>query len=226
MEKVSDAILFGLEQQHLAQAQSGHWLEPKASAAFQRLQQAAQAAGFALTIASGFRSFERQLAIWNAKFTGQRPVLDQHDQPVDLSQLNEWQRCQAILLYSALPGASRHHWGTDIDVYDAKQISSAQLQLVASEYTGSGPCAPLSQWLQQQAEQFGFFLPYQYDQGGVACEPWHLSYRPLAEQWLSQLSPARLAQQLAATEIAGKQALLANIDLIFSRYVYNINDQS
>ncbi|SPY94009.1 D-alanyl-D-alanine carboxypeptidase [Proteus mirabilis] len=65
--------------------------------------------------ASFIRSFERQLAIWNGKFEGTRPVLDAESQPIDIQTLSEGQRCEAILKWSALPGASRHHWGTEID---------------------------------------------------------------------------------------------------------------
>ena len=84
------------------------------------LQEAATVAGFNLTVASAYRSFERQLSIWNAKAEGRRVVLDSAGLPVDMMALDPWQQVQAILRWSALPGASRHHWGTDLDIYDKK----------------------------------------------------------------------------------------------------------
>jgi D-alanyl-D-alanine carboxypeptidase len=57
------------------------------------LQQAASRAGFELRIASGYRAFERQLAIWNGKFNGKLPVLDANSQPMDLTHLSDKNGC-------------------------------------------------------------------------------------------------------------------------------------
>ena len=67
------------------------------------------------------------------------------------------------MLWSALPGASRHHWGTDFDVYDKAKIESTgkKLELIPEEYEDNGPCALLSQWLFNNAEKFGFYFPIQ-----------------------------------------------------------------
>ncbi len=69
-----------------------------------RLANAAQQAGFNFHIASGFRSFERQAAIWNNKMLGNRPILDSNSQPLDASQLTDREKIYAILRWSALPG--------------------------------------------------------------------------------------------------------------------------
>ena len=95
--------------------------------------------GFDLRICSSFRSFERQLAIWNNKASGLRPVLDDSGAEININQLGEWQQAQAILRWSALPGASRHHWGTDFDIYDASAIDSDyRIQLTPEEVEGEG----------------------------------------------------------------------------------------
>jgi LAS superfamily LD-carboxypeptidase LdcB len=86
---------------------------------FLKLREAARAEGFDLTPVSAFRDFDRQLSIWNSKFTGDRPVLDAAGQALDVTQLSASERVAAILVWSALPGASRHHWGTDLDLFDA-----------------------------------------------------------------------------------------------------------
>jgi len=52
----------------------------------------------------------RQAEIWNAKAAGLRPVLDANEQPIDTGTLSERELVFAILRWSALPGASRHHW--------------------------------------------------------------------------------------------------------------------
>ncbi|HEY5265115.1 MAG TPA: M15 family metallopeptidase, partial [Steroidobacteraceae bacterium] len=87
-------------------------------APFLNLRRAASADGFDLWPASSFRDFARQLAIWNGKFSGERPLLDASGQAIDAAALSPADRITAILLWSALPGASRHHWGTDVDFID------------------------------------------------------------------------------------------------------------
>ena len=55
---------------------------------------------------------------------------------------------RAILHWSALPGASRHHWGTEIDVIDRAALLHGQLaQLVPDEYAADGVFAKLGLWL-------------------------------------------------------------------------------
>src|SRR5690606_27466006 len=51
-------------------------LEQQTAAGVLSMVQAAQAAGIGLTVVSSYRDFDRQVAIWNAKFAGQRPMLD------------------------------------------------------------------------------------------------------------------------------------------------------
>ena len=50
------------------------------------LQRDAAQAGFDLAIASAYRSFSRQLLIWNEKATGVRPVFDDEHQVLDAAQ--------------------------------------------------------------------------------------------------------------------------------------------
>src|SRR5690606_24944631 len=96
-----------------------------AGAALRGLRAAARADGIELEIVSAFRPFERQLTIWNEKYLGIRPLLDRHGNPLDASRLDERARVEAILVWSALPGASRHHWGTDIDVIDRSAVEAS-----------------------------------------------------------------------------------------------------
>ena len=91
--------------------------------------------------------------------------------------------CGAILLWSALPGASRHHWGTEIDVIDRAALRPGQhAQLIPAEYCAEGVFGGLDRWLTEHAGAFGFFRPYDRDRGGVQPEPWHLSFAPVSVQ--------------------------------------------
>lgn len=194
---------------------------------FRALRAAAALEGIDLRAASSFRDFERQRVIWNDKFCGRRPLLDREGQMLDARTLDAAARVEAILAWSALPGASRHHWGTDLDVYDAAAMpDAAQLQLVPAEYSTTGPFARLEAWLDRHLTDYGFFRPYRArrsnDTSGVAHEPWHLSFAPLADEFLSALTPELLAATLEEIELEGREVVLRRIDDIHRRYVADI----
>ncbi|MCL1065509.1 M15 family metallopeptidase [Shewanella olleyana] len=216
-------VLYGLDDAHLVSF--GNFLLTEAtSLAFKSMQQKALADGIDIQICSAYRSFERQMAIWNGKAQGKRPLLDIRNQPLNPSSLTDNELVDAILCWSALPGASRHHWGTDIDVFDAKQISKADLQLISDEYENEGPCTNLANWLTAHAQQFGFYLPYQPNQSGVSPEPWHLSYYPESSKLLSQYQPNSLRQLLSQSEITLQSALLKKLDELVEQYVFYVAD--
>jgi len=216
-------LLTGFDETTLVELEQRHRLLPQVKAAYLQMQQAAAADGIELALVSSYRSFAQQARIWTAKYTGQRPVYNKAQQQVDISQLDGFAKIEAILLYSALPGASRHHWGTDLDVFDKAAVAADyQVQLLDAEYQQGGPFYVLDQWLHQHASAFGFFRPYQRDQGGVAKEAWHLSYRPLAEDYLNCFDETMLFDAITQSELPDKAMLLEHIPLIYQRYVCNI----
>jgi LAS superfamily LD-carboxypeptidase LdcB len=195
-------------------------LHPEVAWAFQAMRAAATRGGLDLVPASSFRDFERQLAIWNDKFEGRRPLLDRHSHPVDRSQLSDAAAIETILIWSALPGASRHHWGTEVDVIDQAALAPGQkAQLLPAEFAPGGPFERLDRWLTQHAASFGFFRPYDVDRGGVLPEPWHLSYAPVSYGALSALTVEVLAQTLRQAELAGAALVHARLPGIYTRYV-------
>ena len=195
-------------------------IHPAVAAPLTELRRLAGQQGFDLRLCSSFRSFDRQLIIWNEKVGGQRPVYANSGAQIDLQQLDEWQQVQAIMRWSALPGASRHHWGTDFDIYDAAAIDQGyQLQLSPQEVEGEGVFAPFHNWLDTVIESSGFYRPYAKDSGGVAPERWHISYRPVAKQFASRLTQQVIAERLLNTEIALRDTVLQNLDKIYPRYI-------
>lgn len=159
---------------------SNHCLQPEAATAFLAMRTAAEKAGIDLAMASSWRDFARQRAIWNAKFRLEKPLRDTAGEIIDGHRLDPCARLEAIMRWSAIPGASRHHWGTDCDVYDRRALGEQALQLLPAEYAAGGHQANLHDWLQQHMHHYGFYQPYRTDRGGVCPEPWHLSYAPLA----------------------------------------------
>jgi len=200
-------------------------LERQTAAAFAQMQYAAAQDGLDLQLVSGYRSFERQAAIWRAKLSGLRPVFDARQQKIDLATLQGFAKLEAVLLYSALPGASRHHWGTDFDLYDAAAVDRAyQVQLLKHEYQPGGPFAPMCDWLRVHAIEFGFFLPYRQYLGGVAAEPWHLSYLPLSGPYLQGFTLSMLQQAIDRADLPEQNLIVAQLPVIFERYVTTICD--
>ncbi|MBK7832893.1 MAG: M15 family metallopeptidase [Gemmatimonadetes bacterium] len=205
----------------------GARLHREAAAPFVALRDAALDAGFALHPLSGFRSFDRQLSIWNRKVRGELAVLDSEGRPLDHAMLDGRALVRAILRWSALPGASRHHWGSDVDVYDAASTPDGyEVQLLPAEVEAGGMHAPLHEWLDVRiatGTAFGFYRPYDRDRGGVAPERWHLSYAPIAADYARVLTPTLLQDTIAGADMLLKDVVLEQLDEIYERFVINVS---
>ncbi|MCB1855375.1 MAG: M15 family metallopeptidase [Pseudomonadales bacterium] len=219
--------LTGREATHLVELPCGNRLQAEAAAAFARLQADAREAGFALCIASSFRSYQRQRAIWEGKAGGTRPVYDDAGRQVKMAGLPAAEQLRAILRYSAIPGTSRHHWGTDLDVYDAAAMPPGyQLQLSPQEVAPGALFDALHCWLDERMaanRSHGFYRPYGRDRGGVAPERWHLSFAPLALDCAGRLTPElmRACWQCAPGEepLALVDEIEADLPAIVARYI-------
>ena len=202
-----EACLTGLSTTHLKPL-GPHHIHVSALPAFQAMQRAAANEGIDLQIASGFRDYHRQAAIWQRKVA-------QFENPTDAD-------FHSILRWSAMPGASRHHWGTDLDVYDPTVLDGQRLRLEPWEYEQDGPQGALSRWLDLNARRFNFYRPYQRDLGGVAVEPWHISYAPVTEEFLRQLTPELLQRVWHQHPPACAHWLTEHCAALVSRYVTNV----
>lgn len=164
----------------------GGLLADAASAeALAALQARAAQCGIELAVCSAYRSFARQYQIFQDKYEGRRPVLGPDEQPLDLSGMSAADKIRAIVYFSALPGLSRHHLGTDFDVYAPNLLPPGQsLQLTWHEYEPGAYFAPLGEFLDREAAKFGFERPFMQQWGG-GLEPWHLSFSRRAEELLA-----------------------------------------
>jgi LAS superfamily LD-carboxypeptidase LdcB len=190
---------------------------------FAALRAAAAREGMDIRVFSAFRDFSAQLSIWNRKFSGQRPLFARDGSLLQHAALDTDELIEAILSWSALPGASRHHWGSDIDVFDAAAVApDYRVQLLPEEYAEGGPFAQLDGWLEENAGRFGFFRPYDRDRGGVHPEPWHISHSATSVPALDRLTPELVAQALQAGEVLGSDAVLERLQDIFRRFVVNV----
>lgn len=229
--KTPNLLLTGQTTEHLCSSADAELLGVRVNREvvqpFLQLQEEAKEVGSDLRILSGFRSFEEQLSIWNRKAVGQRAVLDSDAVPLNIAMLSDKQLVFAILRWSALPGASRHHWGTDLDVFDAAaKPDGYEIELIPEEVNPGGMFGPLHQWLDERmvaGTAFGFFRPYDRDRLGVAPERWHLSHAPVSAGYFSELTTDVLRETIQQADIELKDVVLEHLEEIYERFVVNIN---
>lgn len=214
--------LTGRARSHIEEADGpGCLLHRDAVAAFRAMRDAALRCGIGIEAASAFRDFSRQRDIWNGKFRGERPLLDAAGKPLRAAALDERQRVDAILLWTALPGASRHHWGTDLDVIDRRALpAGGRVQLIPDEYEPGGVFEALSRWLDRHMRRYGFYRPYGVTAMGTAAEPWHLSFAPVARAAQRQLDVPTLASAVRGQGVLGEAQVLERLPEIHARFVH------
>ena len=139
--------------------------------AFLKMTEIAKEDKIDLKIASATRNFDYQKELWNKKWSG-TTIVDGAD--LSKSIPDEQERFKKILEYSAVPGTSRHHWGTDIDI-----------NVAIPSYFEKGKGKKEYEWLVKNAPLFGFCQPYNLKSGvrltGYNEEKWHWSYLPLSQ---------------------------------------------
>ncbi len=216
-----ELVLIGKTQQHLILDEiSGKLIHHEMKNDFTKLREQARVAGFSLSIASSFRSFEDQLKIWNAKARGERPVLSSTGDVIEISTLSKRELIYAILRWSALPGASRHHWGSDFDVFDSSALpDNYKVKLTPDETDDGGVFAAFHLWLDDNLAKYSFFRPYAIDTNGIAPERWHLSYFPLADNFQKNLSYELIESTIMNSDIDLKETLLNELPEIYSRFI-------
>ena len=179
----------------------GMHLRKDALDAYIAMCRSAQMAGLEWKVMSATRTFGHQKNIWERKWARPRYM-----------GWSDLEKAQDILLYSSMPGSSRHHWGTDVDIYslDPKDFES-----------GTG--AEVLEWMRNHAAAFGFAEVYSADstRSGYQPEAWHWSYLPLSGPFLEAFN--RYAE---STEFPGfigfEGAHTADSLRILERYVNGI----
>lgn len=219
--------LLGLDASHVAALPPAACigdvsLHPEAASAFLALRALAGRDGIDLRAVSGYRSFARQLLIWNGKARGERTLLDAGEHPVDARTLSQGELLATILHWSALPGTSRHHWGSDLDVIDAAALAPGQQPVLERRWFEPGaPFERLGEWLGSvlgRGDGQEFFRPYQAYGEGVAEEPWHLSFAPLSSRCEVLFDPQLLRTVLAAADLELRELVDGCLDQLLGRY--------
>ena len=112
---------------------SSIYLRTEALEALEDMAAAARSDGINLQVVSAMRTWSHQRRIWNGKWNSAR-----------FMGFTGAARASEILRYSSMPGSSRHHWGTDVD-----------LNALENEHFESGAGAAVYAWLLANAYDSG-----------------------------------------------------------------------
>jgi len=125
-------------------------MRKEAAHALENLFQTAEANGIILTPVSAYRSYDRQLSLYNYYLQ---------------TQGEEWTQA-----YSAVPGTSEHQTGLSIDVSSPNFGNKLEAEFGDTKE---------GVWLSDHAHEFGFVIRYPEDKvevTGYHYEPWHIRY--------------------------------------------------
>ena len=163
---------------------------------------------------SHYRTANGQAGIWHRKYTFKKPrsfnkISAVAAEACRLTEGNSWrptndrhrrcwlktlspeQRQIEILGASSAPGLSRHHWGTDYDVFGLNPRSFVDGAKLHDEYV----------WMTEHAWEHGFFQTYFGPTEGnphtYMEERWHWSYYPVAHALLGWATENQDALELA-----------------------------
>ena len=176
------------------------WIRKEVALRLKEMINEARKCDVELRIVSAFRSYSTQKYIWERKVNSFS------------KKMGKKNIIKEVLNYSAMPGTSRHHWGTDIDFVS-----------VNPSFFDTPHGIKIFLWLSNNAPKFGFFMPYSPDRknkNGYKDEKWHWSYKPIATKFLS--SYTNLVSYKDLSDFSGCE--FAEELNIFSDYVLNISE--
>lgn len=192
----------------------GFLLRKEAYQQFMAMKESAKKSGFNIHVISSYRSYQHQNSIWQRKYNRYK---NQGFQPE--------QRIQKIIEYSTIPGTSRHHWGTDLDVVDASK-GIPKNPLHEKHFNPGGRIHQFKIWLDENACRFGFHEVYTNNPNrkGFSYEPWHLSYQPLSVSMLKEYKQLNIKQILQQNQLVGSKYFSDNfIDQYTKQNILDIN---
>ncbi|HPG73092.1 MAG TPA: M15 family metallopeptidase [Bacteroidales bacterium] len=144
------------------------YMHKEAAEAFTAMYNDALSEGIRLTVISAYRSYDVQKWLWEGAWQKHRHL---YSDDVALAT--------HILKYLSMPGTSRHHWGTEVDICST-----------ALAWWESPQGKRVYEWLSNNASRYGFYQPYgplgESRKSGYQQEKWHWSYGRVATDILNQ----------------------------------------
>ena len=171
-------------------------LRKEAHDAFVEMKKAAYSAGIDLKVISGYRNFERQVQIWERKY-------DNYTEEDGMAPIDAIDK---IIKYSTIPGTSRHHWGTDVDIVDGYRKVEGNV-LDPNKFGEGGPYEDFKNWMDANSEKYGFYLVYtdHPKRKGFKYEPWHYSYAPISKPMLTAFRRKNILLLLQQEDFYGSE---------------------
>ena len=212
-QKMDSDVLYGIRNSNLVG--DSIQLEKRTYEAFKKMKKAALSDGVELKIISAYRSYNRQKMIWNNKYLKYTKEFN----------LEPEKAIDEIIKFSTIPGTSRHHWGTDIDIIDGSYFGEGDL-LIAENFKKNGIFFKVKKWLNENSESFGFFIVYNDDKErkGFEHEPWHFSYLPVSKEILKSFIKSDLKKVIQNNEIEGSEYFTNEfIEKYIKEHILDIN---
>ena len=193
-QEINTEILIGMDDSRIVS--DTILLEKETYSAFIKMKDAAEKDGIIIKLVSGFRDFYRQQMIWNnkyKKFTNEFSL----DGPTAIKE---------IIRFSTIPGTSRHHWGTEIDIIE-KNFENEKDLLISKKYEEGGIFSSLKKWMDKNSKRFGFYIVYDDDSNrpGFEYEPWHYTYKPVSDLYQREFLKLNLKSIISKTKVEGKE---------------------
>lgn len=173
----------------------GYKLQKEAYDSFMKMKAAALKEGISIKVVSSYRNYAHQNRIWDRKY---KKFIAQGLSPL--------QSVKKIIEYSTIPGTSRHHWATDLDIVDGNARQPKGL-LLEKNFENNGPFCKLKEWMDNNANSYGFYLVYTSEESrkGFKYEPWHYSYAPLSIPMLKAYQKLNIKAELQKMNLSGSQ---------------------
>lgn len=135
-------------------------------------------------------------------------------------KLTDQERQQQILEASSAPGISRHHWGTDVDLFDP--------DMNPAEWEAGQPFADAYSWMFRNASTYGFVQTYSlastFMRLGYMEERWHWSYYPIGQALLEFARNHQTDIQAALTAQWGTNSAFSHIRNHWREYMFNVDE--
>jgi LAS superfamily LD-carboxypeptidase LdcB len=194
-EKYNKNQLIGKENSAIIGDTYTSKMHKEAKVAFEKMKVAALKDGINIEVVSAYRSFQKQKSIFENKY---KIFIQEGLTPIEA--------VEKIIEYSTIPGTSRHHWGTDIDIIDANYPKPKSV-LKEGNFYDNGPYCKLKEWMDRHSEFYGFYEVYTKNpkRKGFKYEPWHFSYAPLSIPMLEAYQKLDIKSILKEEKILGHE---------------------
>lgn len=192
-------------------AESSQFALKEVMESYWRLKEEASKAGWRLILVSGHRSFGSQRRIWN-----------RHNRQFSkIEKLDQKGRVRAIMSTVSVPGLSRHHWGTELDISE----ETLRGQLVKIKPDTPQKVIDFYQWMEQNAPRFGFCKVYLGNKGSIMDEPWHWTYFPFARVYEQQFMEIKDFSKVWDIKVDDVDYIMRNFRSILKKQIRSVNTE-